>query len=187
MFEFLLSAFILDILSKTWRCLCSVNASCLSIAYITFFITACSKTFIVWHNWMVNYNCHTITRGRVRPLWIREMFIIIQQWNPYTTWNIVFTVTSGFLNCPSMLQGISKRTDSTLIPIFGYFPCVFILWLKIKKSDMNWVTRARSLWFFSEDRGMVMIYLPNKFQLHKLINNHLSSNRNRWKHTQTDR
>ena len=29
-------------------------------------------------------------------------------------------------------QGIAKLTDSTLIPLLSYFPCVFISWLKIK-------------------------------------------------------
>ena len=32
----------------------------------------------------------------------------------------------------SIKQGIAKQTDSTLILLLGYFPCVFILWLKIK-------------------------------------------------------
>ena len=37
---------------------------------------------------------------------------------------------------------------------------------------------------FSEDRGVGIIYVPTKFQLHWLINNgDLLSDMNRWKHT----
>ena len=40
---------------------------------------------------------------------------------------------------------------------------------------------------FSEDRGVGIIYLPIKFQLHRLINNRdLLADSNRWTNTQTE-
>ena len=84
---------------------------------------------------------------------------------------------------PVLKQGITKRTDSTLIPLLWYFPCVYNLWLKMKMwHKLSYACPI--IMNFSEDWAVGIIYLPFKFQLHRLINNgNLLSDRNRWKHT----
>ena len=85
-------------------------------------------------------------------------------------------------------QGIAKRKDSTQIPLLSNFPCVFILWLKIKFWHTSKLSYAYPIIMnFSEDWGVGIIYLHTKFRLHRLINNgDLLADRNRWTDTHTD-